>query len=283
VTGLVRRRQLERGWTENASRLPHPLLRSYASRYWGYVERYREPMRRRELPSSEVVVILSFGPELRLLHAGHAGPLRSHTSLVAGLTEASVVTEMDGASHGMQVNLTPIGAHRFFRIPMDAVTNRIVAFDDILGAEAGELLERLHAAGGWSERFDLLDTALLSRLAGAVPSPEVEWVWQRLTASDGRVRVASLTEELGWSRKRLIASFREQVGLKPKTTARVLRFERAVRLIEDGDRRSWAELALDCGYYDQAHFNRDFRQFAGSTPTDFLARQIPEGLGLAPE
>src|SRR2546423_460142 len=100
------RRELRIGWTETANRAPHPALCALVSRYWGYVERYDAPMRRRELPSAEVVVILSLGPELRLLDAREpdgAEPA-AHTSFVAGLTEASVVTEMDGTSSGLQFN-----------------------------------------------------------------------------------------------------------------------------------------------------------------------------------
>jgi len=88
---------------------------------------------------------------------------------------------------------------------------------------------------------------------------------------------------LGCSRKHLSTRFAEQVGLAPKTAARILRFGRAVSLIGADGRRSWGEIAAGCGYYDQAHFNRDFKQFAGSTPTEFAERQIPDQLGLAPE
>jgi methylphosphotriester-DNA--protein-cysteine methyltransferase len=65
--------------------------------------------------------------------------------------------------------------------------------------------------------------------------------------------------------------YRRQLGLPPKVLARVIRFNRLLRrLDEEGDVR-WADLAVDCGYYDQAHLHRDFRQFAGATPAGFLA------------
>jgi AraC-like DNA-binding protein len=80
---------------------------------------------------------------------------------------------------------------------------------------------------------------------------------------------------LGASRRHLSALFTEQVGLGPKTAARLLRFERVCCRMRENP-RGWTEIAYDCGYYDQSHMNREFREFAGIAPTDFLARQLPE-------
>lgn len=272
------------GSTEVASRDPHPALRPFVTAYWGYIERFTTHVRRRELPSSDVVLILSFGPELWLKDARDPGTLQAHTSFVAGLTEASVVTEMDGRSHGMQINFTPLGAHMLLDIPMWTIANRVVALEEVVGGRAGELLERLYETNAWAGRFDILDAVLLARLARArPPAPSVAWAWRRLTSSEGRISVQALTTEIGCSRRHLVSRFREQIGLTPKLAARVLRFQRAARVLErrNGDRL--LDVARDCGYYDQAHFNRDFKHFSGSTPTEFVARQIPGGLGVAPE
>jgi AraC-like DNA-binding protein len=272
----VKRYEYERGWMEVASRRPHPALGSHVRRYWGFVESTAAPMRRRELPSQDIVAILSFGPSMRV----DGTPRRS---FVAGLTESSVVTEHTGVSHGVEVTFTPLGARMILGPPMHMFANDTVPFEDVWGDGAAELLERLHDAPGWAARFDLLDAAFAVRLARAVsPPPAVAWAWRRLVTADGRVAVRELTTALACSRRYLAAQFRDHVGLTPKVTARILRFQRAVQLLE----RSGPQLeriALDCGYYDQAHFNRDFRAFAGSTPTEFLARIFPSAPGLAPD
>jgi AraC-like DNA-binding protein len=105
------------------------------------------------------------------------------------------------------------------------------------------------------------------------------WAMRELYRSGGTIGIGDLAAEIGWSRKRLIALFRDQVGQTPKTVARILRFNRVVRLLTADTAMGWAELAYDAGYYDQAHFNRDFRDFAGCTPSEYLSRQLPDGGG----
>lgn len=260
-----------------ASRPPHPALASHVRRYWGFLESSASPVRRREIPGQDVVVILSLGPCLRVNDA-------SRTSFVAGLTEASVVTEHEGMSHGLEVTFTPLGARMILGIPMHVIANDVVPFEDVWGEGGAELLERLYEAPDWDSRFALVDAVLATRLAEAAPPPAaVAWAWRRLVAEAGRLGVRELTAELACSRRYLATQFREHVGLAPKPMARILRFQRAVRLLEDEGEPHLERIALACGYYDQPHFNRDFRAFAGSTPTEFLARLFPTAPGLAPD
>jgi AraC-like DNA-binding protein len=150
---------------------------------------------------------------------------------------------------------------------MDELTNRVVAIEDVLGPRAPLLVERLQEAAGWPERFALLDAVLLRRLGGGPePAREVTWTLRRLTQADGRLAVSSLATEVGWSRRHLAASWRRDVGLAPKAVARILRFQRALRLVRQG--HSLADAAYDCGYADQPHLNRDFRALAGATPRE---------------
>ena len=130
----------------------------------------------------------------------------------------------------------------------------------------------LEDAPTWDARFDLLDREIGSRISMATrPSSEVLCTWKRIIDSDGLVTIRSLVEETGWSQKHLISQFREHIGLAPKMFARVIRFGRAVDRLRQRSHASLTDLALDCGYYDQSHFDRDFRAFAGVTPTELLS------------
>ena len=85
--------------------------------------------------------------------------------------------------------------------------------------------------------------------------------------------IGRLAAEVGWSHKHLITRFRQQVGLGPKTAARLIRFDGVWRRLDQaGDRPDWGLVAAEAGYADQAHLVREFRQFTGTTPTGFLAQ-----------
>jgi AraC-like DNA-binding protein len=260
---------------EMVSRDAGPDLRGLVRNYTGYVERSAEPLCRREVPSGDVTLILSPESKLRL-------PDGRHTSFVAALHDSHTLVEHDGFQEGIEVRLTPLGARALFGLPMHELTNRVVDIDDLLGRRGDELVGLLWDADSWQRRFALLDEAIASRLDAAQRSEsELAWAWGRLRSSAGRTSVSVLADELGWSHRRLIARFREGIGLAPKTLGRILRFERVSHLLQHVEEPRLAEVALDCGYYDQAHLNRDFRQFAGTTPGEYLSRRLPAGGGVA--
>jgi AraC-like DNA-binding protein len=293
----VSRHESEIGWWEMVSQAAAPRLRRHVLGYCGYEEETVGFSRRRELPSGEVVLIIGFGPKLETTYP-HLAPDRgsTHRSFVAGLHETHCLVATPGNQVGIQLNLTPLGAHLLLGLPMHELTNRVVELDDLLGADGELLVEQLHDAPDWQARFALLDEVLVRRLDAARPaSPDVAWAWRRLVDTGGRLPVGELCEELGCSRKHMLRRFNEQIGVAPKTYARVLRFQRAVHMLGHRDGASWlderelgagrwltwGEIALECGYFDQAHMNRDFRQFAGASPGELAACLLPDSGGLA--
>jgi AraC-like DNA-binding protein len=219
-------------------------------------------MRRREGPGRDVVLIISFGEDW-LINGDR------FTSFAAGLHDRQVTTEHAGRSFGMHVDIAPPAAYVLFGLPLHLLAQRAVPLEDVLAERF--LVERLHDADSWDARFRLLDRVLTRRLADArQPSPGIVWAWRRLLETDGRVAIGALAEELGWSRKRIVARFREEVGLPPKTVARLMRFEHARTLAERAASPDWTRIAAECGYYDQSHLISDFRAVTGRTPATFF-------------
>jgi AraC-like DNA-binding protein len=257
---------------EMAAGRPASALAPLAVRYAGYVERGDAPVRRREVPSGGVTMIVSLGPPIRVATPESDGSV-SVCSFVAGLHDGPAFTVHDGVQDGLQVDLTPVGAYAVFGVPMAELTNRVVSLDGLLGGDFERLVDRLLGAPGWEQRFGVLDEALSVAAAnGPRPAPEVAWLWHELARDVGNGSIGALAEETGWSRRHLADRFRREIGLGPKALARVLRFRRAVRRLHDSSGAgTLAAVAAECGYYDQAHFNHEFRVLAGCTPGEFLA------------
>jgi AraC-like DNA-binding protein len=277
------------GWMGIVTADLHPGLRDYVVSWCGFEEWAPAITRRRQMPDSFIPLIIDFQPSYKVApaHAPDAWALRRY-GFVAGVHDQFALTESQGLARGMQIDFTPIGARLLFGRPMSDLANLVVGLDDLFGADGVRLVDRLDSACDWETRFDILEEFVLRRLQGAqgarAPSSGVNWAWAQLRRANGQVEIGRLARELGCSRKHLVAQFHEQIGAAPKTIARILRFQHAVRLFHgatDTKPVSGADVAMACGYFDQAHFIKDFRQLSGITPTEYLRQRIPELTGIA--
>lgn len=284
-----------------------PRLRAYVHGYLGSEGYLPVALRERRLPSTEVAILVNFGSPHRMLDVANPDRATNYPNAwVVGLHDTYQLGEAVGARRFMVVRFTPIGAHLFLRVPMDMLANRAVELEQIDPPIARLLLAGAHLARDWENRFTMMDSLIAERVASArSPGGLVVRAWQRLDQTHGEADLGLLAAELGCSRRHLIAQFRKQVGLPPKTIARILRFDRAVRVVNrvgrnmanDPDSRPyldlprtgnicdrtvrWAELALDCGYYDQSHFIKEFQAFSGVTPVAFLRQMLPDETSLS--
>ena len=255
--------------------VPSPHLRPFllgAIEGWEQSNGSREKLR--EVPFPGVPLIFGLETAWRI-----DGPQASEReeSFVAGMHAAPTFVEPDSGTWAcIELRLTPVAAHRILGLSMHELANRTVALADLL-PETSELSERLHETPSWQTRFELVEQLLLRRLAQSqAPAREVVWSWEELRRTSGRVPIAALADDVGWSHRRLIARFREQVGLGPKTVARIMRFDRAAKALRSST-TELADVAFDSGYFDQAHMNREFQALGGTTPRAFRASLLESG------
>ncbi|WP_200873443.1 AraC family transcriptional regulator [Actinokineospora spheciospongiae] len=251
---------------------PAAALRPYAAFYSGYRDSGGDLAVHRGLPSPYLTLIFTLDDPLVMADPARAP--RSYRSLLGGLDPTPAFIAYGGRQSGVQVSLHPLGARVLFGCPAGELAGLELDAADVLGPLAGEVRERMLHADTWSQRFAVLDRALLSRVDDRREvEPRVRYAWGRLLRSGGNVSVAGLADELGWSARHLSGRFATELGLSPKTAARVVRFDRARRALA-GAPHSAAAVAAAHGYYDQSHFVRDFREFAGCSPTTWLAEEF---------
>jgi AraC-like DNA-binding protein len=163
-------------------------------------------------------------------------------------------------------HLAPLGAYKLLGPALSEISGSwLVALEDIVGADARRLSEQVQSAQTWEERRRLLDDFLVDRATrGPQPSPEVSQALVLLVRSGGRSTIRSVACEVGWSHKHLITRFKQQVGVAPHMAARLLRLSTVWQHLDHD--QTWARIAAESGYADQAHLIREFRHFTGTTP-----------------
>lgn len=260
---------------------PPPALRGIVSMLW-YGEGRVGYQRDRILPSGGSHLLINLGPaQFRI----DPGPPEARVAFedvwYSGLHETPIDTEAPNGNALFGVAFTACGARPWLGVDADATAGRITPLADLLGRPALALREQLLETRDLAARFARVEAWLAARLRPRLaPSPLVGWALRRIEAHAGQVNVACLAGEAGVSRKHLAGLFRRQVGLGAKSLARVHRFRAAVAMLAGRDRVPWADLAAQCGYYDQSHLVRDFRAFSGMAPGEFVRHAMADGNSL---
>jgi len=279
---------------EHARHVPPARLRPFVNGYAGYRQQGVAPARHRGLPSPELTFIVTLDDPLAIdAHPDPGQPAGRYDTLLGGLHTSPALISHDGRWSGVQLGLTPLGARTLLGLPAAGLANWDAEGTDVIGGFAVQLRELVVGQPTWAGRFAVIDQLLERRAAQvdadrpAMVRPEVGYAWRRLRETRGGVGVADLAAETGLSARRLGSLFLAEFGLAPKEAGRVFRFAHARRRIGQamgggmgtaggtaGARPTFAQLAADCGFYDQAHLAREFRALAGCPPSQWLAEEF---------
>jgi AraC-like DNA-binding protein len=259
------------------SYIPAAPLSDFVALFWLY-EGYVQPhARERVLPDGSVELVVSLADSESRVYEGD--PVRGRTfrnGVVAGARSEFLVIDTASQVSVMGVHFKPGGAFPFLSMPASELRNAVVALDDLWGAAAASLRARLLAAATAEAKFRLLEQTLLRQARRPlVRHRAVAYALGELQRGRHARSISDVTDETGLSARRFIQVFSDEVGLTPKLFCRVRRFQRVLRLIHRTAEIDWADVALSCGYFDQAHFIHDFQAFSGINPTTYLAHKTP--------
>ncbi|HVX04918.1 MAG TPA: helix-turn-helix domain-containing protein [Rhodanobacteraceae bacterium] len=265
-------------------REPPPALRPFISTLWADEPAAGGPvLRERVLPTGHMhLVFRSSAHPLRILDdpCGRRGSTLGH-AVVGGARAEAYLREVlpGGATVGAELRA---GACRaLLGVPANLLADRHVPLEDLWGAEAMHACDRIFSARGAAARLDALAEILAGRL------PRVHGLHPAVAAALARFResqdVHAAVAASGYSHRHFIALFERETGLTPKRLCRVQRFRKLLAHAASHPMLPWTELALAHGYSDQAHFNREFRAFAGITPGEYrrAAPRYPHHVPLA--
>ena len=254
---------------------PCPPLRELVEFFW-VSERYTaaRTARERVLPSGAQVVVFHLADHPVRIWASEEGPEATfvHEAAVCGVRQRPLLLDtVLGPTVG--VHFKPGGARPFFDGPAAELADRVVSLDTLWGPEARLLRERLAEETSPVARVRALEEDLLRRAARRRQPGHALRASLRALEEPSLASIAEVRSRTGLSPKRLSALFRDEVGLGPKVFWRVRRFRAALHDLDEGILRG-ADLAYAHGYCDQAHFLREFRSLAGSSPSEYLAARV---------
>lgn len=251
---------------------PDPPLSAFIEYLWS-LEDAPAHTRERIVPSGTLELVINLVEnEFRIWGASTAAGSchRLPGAIVSGCYRAPF--EIDASVHAavVGVHFRPAGAAAFFRDAPGDLADSHVALEDLWGRQALELRERLCAASSTCSRFQILERVLESWLAcRRDPRSSVQQALSQLERPG--IEVGQVGEQLCLSRRRFIEIFTEDVGMTPKRFVRVRRFQRALTLATASASPHWVAVALECGYFDQAHLCRDWAELTGVSPSEFVA------------
>lgn len=256
-------------WTASLWHPPH--LTPFVERFW-YSEGTTGVARERLLPNGLIEMAVCLGDPHRLVEGTGTQTLRF---CFTGLQTRPIVIEHPSYHRVLGLRLHPAGAYALLDLPMSEVAGLTVEMQDLFGPTATELAERCHGAETVERCFHIAASWVADRIRRSrALDPRIAWSLGKIEASGGSVAIAEIRDATGLSKTRLAGVFRDQIGVVPKVYARIVRFRRALALL-DREAGSLATVALDAGYYDQSHMTTEFREMAGLTPREFVAVRYP--------
>jgi AraC-like DNA-binding protein len=254
-------------------RVPAPPLDAAIACLW-YCEDQPKPFAlERVLPSGAAQLIVNLKEDQTRMYKVRDGIVSAATSsgtILSGVASGYCLIDTAETEHAAGVAFHPGGTLPFFALPADILCDCDVPLESLWGRRrTAELRERLLAAPSPEASLDILEQTLLAAWTPCRLHPAVGFALGEFDELPGASRIASVADSTGLSPKRFIERFKTSVGITPKHYCRIRRFQTALAAAENGRRVDWTRIALDCGYFDQAHFIRDFRAFSGITPTGY--------------
>jgi AraC-like DNA-binding protein len=251
--------------------IPSPPLDKHID-YFYYLEGAMPHRREKILPAGWLDLEINFGGAISVYDASDTKSVATCVdSWWAGVWSTYGTVAWPTNIQLLGIHFKPGGAYPFLKFPLSELHNQIVSADAIWGTSVAELHEQLYAAPTIHEKFALLERLLLARHC-EVPYGlyAVHHGVREILRHRGALSIQVLSDQMGISHNYLLGQFKRMVGISPKALARLYRLKYALHSIDPMQPVDWALLANQSHYYDQSHFNNDFRAFTGHTPTEYL-------------
>lgn len=246
-------------------------LASWIKLFWVFENRSNEPVPETIVADGFPELIIHFrSPFAEVDRAGQF--LKQPAVVVCGQLTRPLVLHSSLDAGMIGIRFQPSGMAPFLSTPMQSLTDaRVPAEDLFVGID--QLIDEITDASNDAQRVAACNRFLIRSIDFDRDNICIRRALDRIMHTRGRISVESLATLTGTSRRNLELAFQKEVGTSPKMYCRITRFRHLFDAVSDDPSVKWVQMALDSGFFDQAHLIRDFRRFAGDSPTSFLADQ----------
>jgi AraC-like DNA-binding protein len=260
--------------------LPKAPLNEFVELFWFYDGFPKRPHKKERLmPDGSVELVINLKEdEARVYDREDLEKFeRLPGTLLCGPHSRFFVIDTAEQDSVMGIHFKPGGAFPFFKLPAGELQNLHVSLEDLWGAEAGLLRERLLEAPTPQAKFQALETCLIAQAFKPLERHRaVGFALGLFLNTHTAPAISDISDHIGLSSRRFIQLFNNEVGLTPKLFSRVRRFQQVLQTIHSSTEFDWVGLAASCGYFDQAHFIHDFKAFSGINPTTYMAQKTEQ-------
>lgn len=255
-------------------KVPSWPLSEFVECLWYFQGNTRAHEFERILPDGSVEMVINLQDDRLRVYERHSLALAQtlRGALISGPRSEYCVIDTAQQLSTIGVHFKPGGAFPFLGMPAVEVRNQQVDLHDLWGTAAADMREEILEAPSVEAKFTVLEKWLLRQAPELERHPAIAYALAEFKPGLGR-HVSEITDKVGMTPKRFIQLFQKEVGLTPKLFCRVRRFQKVLHSIGMGRRIEWADVAIGCGYFDQAHFIHDFRAFSGLNPSTYVAHR----------
>lgn len=253
------------------SRIPAPPLKAYIEDLY-YLAGPSPYPRLKVSPDAMLHLMVNLGQPFEVYAPDQTTPFATCSeSWWIGLWSQYWIVDWPQPVQFYGVHFKPAGVYPFLRLPLSELHNQVVPVDAIWGQFAAEIRERLYAAPTVQAGLALLERLLLARLVEPPPGLDVvQYAIAQLARRHGALSIQALSDQIGISQNHLLTQFKRMVGVSPKELARFYRFAHIVYSLDPSREVDWGRIVHQSCFYDLSHLNKDFVEFTGHNPTDYL-------------
>lgn len=251
---------------------PHPDLQSLINCYWTLeVPAETDKGKQRIIPDGCIEMAFILGDDIKRYTSKEEFILQPR-AMVLGQTIEPFYIEPTGYVNTFAISFYPYGFANFVTVPIKNLVNKETPITSLFEENSARALEqKIIRATNVAQRIEIIESFLLERLNDKSTIDQiVKTTVDTLLSSKGNAPINTILKEDPSKRRQLERKFAKQIGVSPKQLGKVIRLQTALKMLLNKESESLTNIAYESEYYDQAHFIRDFKEFAGTTPTAFL-------------